>query len=246
MVPVRLLVVLVWIHFLSSRSRQRWCPQQERSSPPESLQAATRVEEDEVEGHVGRCSLVTLHMRSAVGTRRCFGVRKVGDARRHDDTYFESQHRVDVVTLHTLDSVLVLTCSLFFQDKLLLFGVQCLSTYAQPLRSITTLPCSSPLSIFSNVSVSLSIGCTVKCVLTIPLFAHVSNCLSCSQPRTHLAAIFNVSIASFRLPTALPTIFNSETSMVAGFAVAMGTRAPSGTPTQTRTPLNLRKLTPWA
>lgn len=87
---------------------------------------------------------------------------------------------------------------------------------------MTTLPCSWALSIFSNVSVSLDIGSRTKCVFTTPL-----------------AAMSMVSIASFLLPTALPTILLSFRTRWPGKAPAIGAGSPSGIPTQTRVPENL-------
>ena len=93
------------------------------------------------------------------------------------------------------------------------------------LRSMTTRPFNFMASIAWNVSVNLDMGSTVKCVLTTPL-----------------AAIAIVSRASFLLPTALPTILNSCASIVAGSAPPIGCGSPSGTPTQTKVPPNLKNL----
>lgn len=80
------------------------------------------------------------------------------------------------------DTLRLLPISLHF------FVLRNRSTYSL-LRSITTRPTNCDFSILSNTSLNLDMGSTVKCVLITPR-----------------AAMFIVSMASFRLPTALPTI----------------------------------------
>lgn len=61
-----------------------------------------------------------------------------------------------------------------------------------------------------------------------------------------LAPNSRVSMASCRVPTALPTILNCFGIKNPGIAVAIGTDSPSGIPTQTRVPFAFKKPNAWA